>query len=252
MNVLDHPLISERYFFPRRDEPKRFTEIRLEPEVTLKCIVGASPTSAPALLHFHGNGEVVADYEDGLCPAITEHGLSTWFSEYRGYGGSSGTPQLGAMLDDADAVMQMASANGAFVYGRSVGSIYALHAAYRHPDRVRGLILESGIADVLERLLLRMTPQELGVSGDELREAVATHADQCAKLKELDVPLLVLHATGDRIVSVDHARALYEASPSKRKRIIEMPNGGHNTIWALNGDAMNRALHEFITTNRLS
>ena len=56
-------------------------------------------------------------------------------------------------------------------FGRSVGSIFAIEAASRFPDAA-GLVLESGIADVLERLLLRVQPEELGVTAQELAAVV--------------------------------------------------------------------------------
>jgi len=58
MNLLDHPLISERYFFPRADsldEPFRVETNGIE----LLCHRTAGN---PMLVHFHGNGEVVSDW----------------------------------------------------------------------------------------------------------------------------------------------------------------------------------------------
>ena len=78
------------------------------------------------------------------------------------------------MLDDVERVVEapdVAPSEMVF-FGRSVGSIFAVHAASRFPE-ARGLILESGIADVLERLLLRVHPSEMGVTDGAFQQAVA-------------------------------------------------------------------------------
>ena len=57
---------------------------------------------------------------------------STYFlAEYRGYGGSTGEPSLVAMLDDVDAIFSALGrpAGELVVYGRSIGSIYAIEFA---------------------------------------------------------------------------------------------------------------------------
>ena len=91
-------------------------------------------------------------------------GWDLLLAEYRGYGGSTGEPLLGRMLDDVEAVLRAAGPpERLVVFGRSVGSLFALEAVARCPG-VAGLVLESAIADPLERLLLRVTPRELGVT----------------------------------------------------------------------------------------
>jgi pimeloyl-ACP methyl ester carboxylesterase len=105
-----------------------------------------------------------------LSPWLSRHGIGTLFGEYRGYGGS---PALVSMLDDALAIVDATGVPPARIvlYGRSVGSIYPLHAAAHR--RVAGLIIESGIADVGEGLGVR--PEEIGSTRAELDAAVSTH-----------------------------------------------------------------------------
>ncbi|MCA9712631.1 MAG: alpha/beta hydrolase, partial [Myxococcales bacterium] len=145
--LLDHPLLTERYFFPR---PAAVHDpwIVETGGVRLQGYRGAS-RGGPALLHFHGNGEVALDWAGGFAARLEAEGIDVFLGEYRGYGGSTGRPALASMLDDA---LALADATGVppsrlVVYGRSVGSIYALHVAAHRA--VAGLVLESGIADVL-------------------------------------------------------------------------------------------------------
>src|SRR5690606_278510 len=110
-------------------------------------------------------------------------GINTLFVEYRGYGASTGTPGLVRMLADVGRVLAHIAAppGQVFAYGRSIGSIYAIEATRRLPV-LGGLIIESGIADPLERILVRVTPEELGVDRATLEREVADHLDHRAKL----------------------------------------------------------------------
>jgi hypothetical protein len=243
--LLDHPIIGERYFFPRPDRVAD-AEVISTGGVELRCVRRAadSGAGAPLLLHFHGNGEVVADWADELSGSLAALGIASFLGEYRGYGGSTGTPALGSMLDDAIAIADAAGpAAHTVVYGRSVGSIYALEVASSRP--VAGLILESGIASVGERLDLRLDPSELGTSRGELDAALAAHLDHRAKLERFAGPVLILHALGDHLVGVDHARDLATwAGDRAELRLFE--RGDHNSIWAYNGAEILELVTDFV------
>jgi pimeloyl-ACP methyl ester carboxylesterase len=129
-------------------------------------------------------------------------------------------------------------------FGRSVGAIFAIEAAARFPEAA-GLVLESGIADVLERLLLRVHPSELGVSGEELAEAVAEHLDHRRKLGRFPGPVLVLHALHDGLVDVSHGERLYQWAAGK-KRLHVFPRGNHNDILFVNAREYFALLGEFL------
>jgi hypothetical protein len=228
MNILDHPVISQRYFFPRAESLKQ--PFRVETDgIELLCHRTAGD---PMLVHFHGNGEVVSDWVPDLPRSLSAYGIGSLLGEYRGYGGSGGSPALVSMLDDALAVVDAAGIppEHLVLYGRSVGSLYALHAAAHRP--VAGLIIESGIADVGEGLGVR--PEEVGSTSARLREAVERHFDHRAKLRDFDGPVLIFHTVNDQLVSAQHARQLAEwAGPMATLRLFE--HGGHNTIFAVNG-----------------
>ncbi len=46
------------------------------------------------------------------------------------------------------------------LFGRSIGSLYALHGVSQRPQ-LGGLIIESGVADLTERFFQRVAPEEL-------------------------------------------------------------------------------------------
>ncbi len=100
---------------------------------------------------------------------------------------STGAPLLGRMLDDVVHVVRVTrtAPERTVVFGRSVGSIFALEAAARFPN-LAGVIIESGVADPLERLLLRLQPEELGVTSEAFAAALSSRLDHKEKLARYD------------------------------------------------------------------
>ncbi len=247
--LLNHRIITERYFFPRPGSLPETTWVETEAG-RLACFSARPHPGARTLVHFHGNGEIVADYVPDLASACLNLGVNVFFAEYRGYGASDGEPQLAAMLDDVDPILEAtgASPEELVIFGRSVGSIYAIEAVRRQP-RVWGLVLESGIADVLERLLLRVDPAELGASQEAFAEEARAVLDHRAKLNAYDGRLLLLHAAGDHLIHVSHAERnfAWAATPPERKKLVIFERGDHNSVLALNATAYFDELLAFLS-----
>jgi alpha-beta hydrolase superfamily lysophospholipase len=238
-NIVDHPIITERYFFPRPDPPPRpwMVDVPGTGE-ELACVRNDRGRSA-AVLHFHGNGEVVADWGD-FVTALDARGVDAFLGEYRGYGGSSGRPALTHLLEDALVVFDAITAVGRksediVVYGRSIGSLAAAHVAAHR--RVHALVLESGINDLYERLALRVRPSEIDATDEQLRSAVKAGFDQTAKIARSTCQVLVLHCEHDDMVRKHHAVA-NAAAAGGRARLVMFPRGDHNSIHAFNSEAI--------------
>lgn len=242
--LLNHRLISERYFFPRAG---RFSEpFWVDCDAArLACSYHEIDPAAKTLVHFHGNGEIVDDWQGDFVSLVQQLGCNVFLAELRGYGQSSGEAQLGRMLED---VLPTIKAIGKptselIFFGRSVGSIFAIEAASRFPDAA-GLVLESGVADVLERLLLRVEPQELGCSADELAVAVDSCLNHQLKMASYPGPLLVMHTEHDGLVDVSHGQRLFDWSGGRKKMQI-FAQGNHNDIMFVNARQYFALLAEF-------
>lgn len=247
-NVLNHPIISERYFFPRPGRPPQPFWVE-SADARLACVYDNSHPHAPTIVHFHGNGEIVSDYVDGFLSRIRAMGCNCFLVEYRGYGGSTGKPELGKMLEDVIQVITTLSAytKHVFLYGRSVGSLFAIKAAQIHPQ-VQGLILESAISDLLERILMRTTPYELGITFEQLKKAVHSAVDIEGILKSFSKPVLILHALHDGLVDVSHAEQLAKwCAGAVFKNIFT--HGNHNDIMFVNQEEYFKEIQKFITLN---
>jgi len=233
-NILDHSAISGRYLFPQ----KRFVKDPFMVSVDgteLACFQKIIDPDNFTMIHFHGNGEAVADYIPFMSDVFTDLGLNSLFVEYREYGRSTGKAQLVAMLGDGDAVMQAAGIppEKAIIFGRSIGSLYAIELVHRQPTIARRII-ESGIADPSERFLTYADLESAGLDKGDVLAAAEQHFNHQRKLSGYTNPLLILHTENDGLIDISHAERNFEWAGSTQKQLVRFPNGNHNTILPAN------------------
>lgn len=243
MKFADHDIVTQRYFFPMEVPFENPTYVDVD-GARLACF-HADFGHEKTVVYFHGNGEVVADYLPGFADLMNQLGVNLFLAEYRGYGMSTGTPRLAQTLEDVPAIFNAIGKEAAelVVFGRSIGSIYAIEFASRYA--IGGLVLESGIADVHERIVLRARPEELGATAESLRQEFDELFDHRSKLGAYDGPVLVLHAQNDHLVSVEHAHKNAEWAGDRTKLVV-LPNGDHNTIFHANAQAYLAELRTFV------
>jgi fermentation-respiration switch protein FrsA (DUF1100 family) len=243
--MLDHPLLTERYFFPRPDRPRQHAWPVTTPDGNTLVCLRVDGGHQHTVVLFTGNGEVPGDYWPSPAREFSDRGVNLVVVGYRGYGGSSGTPQLAAMLSDVETVFVALEqpADRLVAFGRSLGSLYACELVARHPQ-VRGLILESGIHDPLERVLLRAHPAELGGSAEELAAEVDRRFNQRRKISEYPGPSLVLHTVRDNLVGVRHARDNHAAA--RNGKLVLFERGDHNSIQSVNYDEYWKQVGQFL------
>lgn len=200
------------------------------------CFIGARfhyfDKKAPAILFFHGNGEIVADYDE-LAPAYLAKGINFLPVDYRGYGLSSGVPTLTSMMRDAHVIFEFVEKwlkNHSFtgpliIMGRSLGSASALEIAANYESRIHGLIIESGFAYTLPLL------KTLGVDVDRLKIKEEKGMNNLDKVRRFKKPFLVIHAESDQIIPFNDGQALFDASPATVKKLLTIPGANHNTIF---------------------
>jgi pimeloyl-ACP methyl ester carboxylesterase len=203
-------------------------------------------TDAPTVLFFHGNGEVVADY-DSIAPVYHHFGLNLLVADYRGYGQSEGRPSFTTMLADAHVVKAKTFAlldregftGGRYLMGRSLGALSATELAATDAEGFRGLILESGAAGI--RGWSRFTaPGEDPAPWERLREA------QRARLASITLPLLTIHGAWDELIPLETAVEVQEAVSSTEKDLVVIPEAGHNDLMAAGLHQYFEALSAFI------
>jgi alpha-beta hydrolase superfamily lysophospholipase len=216
--------------------------------VALACRFFLHSNDSPSVLFFHGNGEVVSDYNN-IYPYTYAQGINFFAAEYRGYGSSYGTPTYSTMLSDAHHIFKyfmeylerQAFGGKIFVMGRSLGAASALELAACYPDAFRGVIIESGSVGMrgLDRWF------QGPVERTKLRNLQDSHV---AKLKGIQIPLLTIHGKEDNIVPLAHAFELQDAVSSEVKKLTIIPEVGHNTIFLFGIKPYIEALGSFVCT----
>lgn len=250
---LDGPEVSRTLFYPRtsRQEPVSEEGVR---DVLIPVGEGASVGARyhivskenPSILFFHGNGEIVEDYED-IAFLYFRMGLNFLPVDYRGYGHSTGQPSVSAMLRDAHVVfdytrkwLELNGCSGPFiVMGRSLGSASALELAESYPERIDGLIVESGFAH--SQTILNLVGIDMKRAGIDEREAFR-HLD---KIGGFAKPTLIIHAEFDHVLPFSDGEDLYRASGSADKRLLKIPGADHNSIFMVGLSDYLKAVGEF-------
>ncbi len=202
--------------------------------------------SDTVVVFFHGNGETASDY-DSIAPLFDSCGVSFWVVDYRGYGRSTGKPSFSSMFEDAETLVadvpRIAAAAGTeftkvILMGRSIGSASAIHVVSSGCATLAGLVLDSPYADGLA-LIRRLGGPQLA------RADLPGFEDNIDKISRCTLPTLIIHGTDDQIIPVTDAEALFEACPSRDRRIIKIHGAGHNNLLAVGYSEYYTELKEF-------
>jgi hypothetical protein len=113
-------------------------------------------------------------------------------------------------------------------------------------------VLESGIADLMERLVVRLTPSELGVGDEELEKSVLSAMNHKALMKAYPGPVLVMHTLHDHLVDISHGQRLHDWAGGTRKKLVVFERGDHNSILFANARQYFAELGDFLESIRLS
>jgi len=234
---LDRPEILQMLFYPRRTGRSaapagaRDIDVRVDEQAVIGCRLFTADRTDPVILFFHGNGEIVADYDD-VGPAFTAEGLHFLVAEYRGYGWSTGQPRATTFLEDAETVYRQARswlrAEGItgpmFLMGRSLGSACAIDLAARHGEEIAGLVVESGFASTLKLAkTLGLDLEAMGVQEEDT-------FDNCGKIRRVTRPTLLIHGRLDSLIPLWHAEKLHAESGARLKELQVVPGADHNTV----------------------
>ena len=177
-------------------------------------------------LYFHGNGGSLIGRAD-LFGALASDGSGFLAIDYRGYGGSTGSPSERGLILDGEAAYNEALKLGygparLVVIGESLGSGVAVALAAEHP--VRALVLDSAFTSTAD-----VAASEYPIF--PVRLLMTDTFDSLARIGRVRAPKLFLHGSADPIIPVALGRRLFEAAPQP-KAFIELPGRGHVVLGA--------------------
>ena len=181
----------------------------------------APAAGQPLILYFHGNANNLAQDARRLSAlAGTDYGLLA--VDYRGYGGSTGSPDQTGILLDAGAAYAKTIELGIkpeniVLYGHSLGTGVAINMAANH--KARALVLEAPYSSTVDVAAERywMFPARLMMS-DQF------HSDDW--IKNVYIPLLILHGENDWSIPIRYGERLF-ALANEPKQFTRLPGAGH-------------------------
>jgi pimeloyl-ACP methyl ester carboxylesterase len=197
-------------------------------------------SSRPTLVFFYGNGMCLADFM-GELRKFRKLGANVLAPDYCGYGMSGGKPSEASFYATADACWQHLMSRGDIdksrivAAGWSIGAAVAIELASR--ERVAGVATFSAFTSMTDmgRALLPWLPTSLLLSHRFESER---------KLRDIDVPTLIVHGSGDQIIPFAMSQRLSKAAKGKVTTLWLETD--HNDLFDLGGDEILSALKRFL------
>ncbi len=176
------------------------------------------------VLYFHGNAGDLKGWGKVTEPFI-ELGYSVIIMDYRGYGKSTGKRSQELLYDDAklwfNYTKQYYKESEITVFGRSLGTTFATYvSSISNPEK---LILESpfySIEDVAKSRFAFLPVSYL------LHYKFSTNK----YIDKVTCPIIIYHGTKDQVISYEQGKKLYDSFKSNSKKLITIPEGGHNNL----------------------
>ncbi|NEQ53003.1 MAG: alpha/beta hydrolase, partial [Leptolyngbya sp. SIO3F4] len=180
------------------------------------------------LIYFHGAGLNIG-YNVTQVYWLRKLGFDVLLVEYRGYGLSEGNfPTERSFYEDAEAALAYLtqergiSTDEIMVYGHSLGGAIAIDLASKHPD-LAGIIVQNSftsMADMVARSgYARWFPVQM---------ILHQRFESLQKVGQLQLPILLIHTTGDPMIPVQMSKRLYKAAQVPKQLILVKSNVHHN------------------------
>ncbi len=209
------------YFPTPETHVEGVTHINLDTgEVRIK-VWTLNPRQPKALIYFGGNAENVAHNIDSFRKMFP--GYTVYLVNYRGYGGSSGTPSEKGFYSDALLAYDYFSKKhtSVSVMGRSVGSAVATYLASERDVDKLVLITPFDSAEAVAKRLYPFFPMGL-ILRDKL--------DSKSRVPAIEAKTLIVATKDDEVIPYAHTTSLRESFKENSLQLAELSEVGHNTI----------------------
>ena len=198
------------------------------------------PSARATLLFAHGNAGNISHRLDSI-RMFHGLGLNVFIFDYRGYGLSSGSTTEQGTYHDVDAAWHYLleerglGPESVVLFGRSLGAAVIADLAAR--TRPGAVILESAFTSVPD-MAARIYPWL------PVRWLASYRYDNAAKIREISVPILVIHSRDDEIIPFEQGEQLFAAA-NEPKQMLEL-SGGHNDGFHVSRDEYRPVVEAFI------
>ncbi len=177
----------------------------------------------PVVVYFHGNGGALR-HRVPRFTMLTSDGTGLVALSYRGYGGSTGSPDEAGIFADARAAYAFAAARypsaRLVIWGESLGTGVAVELATQ--KKADAVILEAPFTSTVDiaAAIYPVFPVRL-LMKDQFR------SDE--RIGKVAAPLLVLHGALDRVVPISYGEKLFSLA-REPKKFVRFARGGHEDL----------------------
>ena len=208
-------------YFPSAEYEHQLEQFDLLNEGERLKVVVLNPNRPQAIIYFGGNAEPVVFNEEPFKRHFPNH--TVYLMNYRGYGGSSGTPSEVGLLSDALTLYDHVSKDhdSIFVFGRSLGSGVATYLAAER--KVHGLVL--------------VTPYDSIVSVAQKRfpfypvaALLKDHYNSKERAQNVSAPVLIIMAELDAVIPNWHTLELKKSFSGDKANVIKIIDTDHNNV----------------------
>ncbi|MEE9494054.1 MAG: alpha/beta fold hydrolase [Gammaproteobacteria bacterium] len=192
------------------------------------------------VLFLHGNGENITTHV-GSVYWLPAQGYEVYLFDYRGYGQSSGIPDIDGVVNDARSMLEYAidrsqsSKTKLIVLGHSLGGSISIPATAGLADKqkITALITANAFSDY--RQITRDVLSQHWLTNFlrwPLSFLISNHYRPLEMVADISpVPLYVLHSDEDEMIPSYHATALYQTALQPKYLLKTV--GGHNQNFSL-------------------
>jgi fermentation-respiration switch protein FrsA (DUF1100 family) len=179
----------------------------------------------------------------------SEFGASAFIFDYQGYGQSRGRPSESATIADARAAIAYLHGRSdvdparIIYYGESLGGAVALGLATETPPVA--LVVQSAFTSIADMTRLKYPALIF------LLPFASVRYDALTAIRQLQVPLLIVHGGADTLVPPEHSRRLFEAA-REPKRLLIVADASHNDLFVQGGPALWGDLRDFLGSSHPS
>ncbi|MDJ0555627.1 MAG: alpha/beta hydrolase [Microcoleaceae cyanobacterium MO_207.B10] len=204
---------------------------------------------AKVVLYLHGNSGNMAAQEKSCnldrVAKLYKLGFSVFMIDYRGYGNSNGPfPTETRVYEDALIAWNYLTQakkllpEDIFIYGHSLGGAIAVNLCLQQPNAA-GLIAEGCFSSIKD-----MAKYKRRIQIFPLNLLITQKFDFINKVKSLQMPVFFIHGMNDKIVPATMSQRLFAAAPEPKKLLL-IPNAGHDDLTQVDSDRYLAALQEF-------
>lgn len=186
----------------------------------LNAVWFRQPKAKGVVLYFHGNAGSLKRWGK-IAKDFVPRGWDLFIPDYRGFGKSTGSQSQAAMYQDAydcyEFLSKQYDSANILIYGRSIGSAFAIYTASRHNPPL--LLLETPFFNMsaLFRSYYPWLPYWFRFKFDFPSNSF---------LRQIHCPILIFHGTKDLVVPYSHAQKLQAIAP-EQITLITLPGASH-------------------------